>query len=62
MSAQAWITLAGLVATVIVVPAFRLLIRIDKRVSALCFNHVAHIYQELEKLTGEKSPSMEDLK
>jgi hypothetical protein len=62
MNAESWISLVGLLATVVIVPLFRLLIRIDRRLYSISFNHLAHIYAELERISGRKPPSLDDLK
>ena len=62
MSAQAWLTLAGLIATVVVVPAFKLLIRIDRRLYSIASNHLPHLYERMMQLDGKQAPSLEDVK
>lgn len=62
MSAEAWIGLAGLLLSVIIVPAFRLLIRIDRRLFSIASNHLPHLYDRLMELDGKPAPTLEDLK
>lgn len=62
MTAEAWITLGGILLTVIIVPLFRLLLRIDRRLFSIATNHLPHIYDRMMELDGREVPDLDDLK
>lgn len=62
MSSSAWVALAIGIATLVIAPAFRLLMRIDRRLFSIATNHIPHIYDRMMELDGRPAPTLEDLK